>query len=75
MMSNKDEQIHIFRLISKGYVLPISIYDKNNIKQILTATFMYEGKEFPILKTYSVELGDVLNAKIDPRFDIDTYLK
>jgi len=72
-MTNKDEQIHILTMISKGYLLPISIYDKNNIKQILTATFKADGKELPILKKYSIDLDDVLTATLDPKFDLEKY--
>ena len=72
-MTNKEEQLHILTLLAKGYLLPISIYDQNNIKQILTATFMAKGKETPILKSYTVDLDDVLSAKLDPRFDLERY--
>ena len=72
-MTNKDEQIHILTMLSKGYLLPISIYDKNNIKQILTATFKVEGKESPILKSYTIDLDDVLTATLDPKFDLEKY--
>lgn len=72
-MTNKEEQIHILTMISKGYLLPMSIYDQNNIKQILSATFTIEGKEFPILKSYKVDLDDVLTGTLDPRFDLEKY--
>jgi len=72
-MTNKEEQLHILTMISRGYLLPMSIYDKNNIKQILSATFMVDGKETPILKSYKVELDDVLTGTVDPRFDLENY--
>lgn len=72
-MTNKEEQIHILTMLSRGYLLPISIYDKNNIKQILSATFTVDGKEAPILKNYKVELNDVLTGTLDPRFNLNNY--
>jgi hypothetical protein len=68
-----DEQ-RIINSLSKGFSIPISIYDYKAVKNVLNGTFLIDNEPQKIITGYTLEFKEVLTAKLDPRFDLNNYL-
>ena len=74
-MNFKNEELQIIKMLSKGYVIPLTIYNKQTITNLLSSTFLMDKKSIKLIKNYTIELEDVFCATIDTRFDIETISK
>ena len=66
----ENEKQTMLKLLYKGYVLPMSMYSHQSIQDMLSSTFLIDGKPVKIIKDYKIELEDVLSATLDSRFKI-----
>lgn len=70
MILPTDEQ-RILKLLSQGYVIPISIYDDSAIKNVLNGKFLIENKPVKVIKNFNTDYKDTLFARLDSRFNFE----
>lgn len=67
-MNFKEEELFIIKQLSRGYVLPINIHNKEIIQKLIKSTFLLDKKKVKLIKNYSIDLDDIFCAKLDTRF-------
>ena len=68
-MNFKDDELHIIKLISNGYVIPITQHNQEIIDKIVKSSFLLEKKNVKLIKNYSIDLNDIFCATLDTRFE------
>ena len=70
-MNLKTDELQIIRMLSEGYVLPITQYNEPIIHKLLKSSFLLDKKRVKLIKSHSIDLQDIFCATIDTRFQSD----
>lgn len=71
-MDFKNDELQMIKMLSLGYVFPITEYNEPIIQKLLKSSFLMDKKRVKLIKSHSIDLNDIFCATIDTRFDLET---